>query len=54
MSPEQEVKLMAEIMEIAATGQLPDGDGVNLSTQWWAANWWERIDPKGYAEWRKS
>ena len=48
------LKLLAETIEIAKTSTLPDGDGVNLSTQGWAERWWERIDPRGYAEWRKS
>lgn len=32
-------KLEREIHEIAQTGTLPDGDGVNIPTRLWAEGW---------------
>jgi hypothetical protein len=39
----EEMFLMADIKHIAETGSLPDGDGVNQSTQMWAEEWMDRI-----------
>lgn len=47
-------ELIGEIVEIARLGQLPDGDGVNVSTALWAERWWQRLDPKGYEAWLKA
>lgn len=37
-------KLIQELREIAKTGYLPDGDGVNIPTLMWAERWAERLE----------
>ena len=54
MTPELEAKLIADIIDIARKGMLPDGDHVGIAMRIWAERWWNRFDPQDYAEWLKS
>ena len=38
------IEIISEIQEIAETGYLPDGDGVNVPTRMWAEDVVKRID----------
>jgi hypothetical protein len=39
----EEMFLMADLKQIADSGTLPDGDGVNIPTKMWAEDWIGRL-----------